>query len=149
MDGKQAYHYTGCGLPNVWLVNGYKIEKNVYGEFVTIEDFDGLHVAIAAALCDKTAPLTGLEFKFLRKEMDMSQKQLGELFARDRQSVANWEKAAEVPELSDKLIRHIYLETLNPDNVYVELVRRLNELDRIEYDSLRFASEAGVWKKAA
>jgi len=117
MADNQPYHYAGCGLPNVWLLNGYKIEKNVYGEFVSIEDFDGLHKVIAASLCDKTSSLTGLEFRFLRKEMDMSQKQVGELFARDRQSVANWEKSDEVRELPDKLIRHIYLETQDPNNV--------------------------------
>ena len=64
-------------------------------------------------------------------------------------AIANWEKSDEVPELSDRLIRHIYLETQDPNNVYAELVRHLNAMDQIEYDSLKFESESGVWKKAA
>lgn len=149
MDQNNLYHYQGCGLPNVWLVNGYEKIKNVYGEFVQVEDADGLHKVIATLLCDKSAPITGLEFRFLRKELDMSQKQLGELFAKDRQSIANWEKSDEVPELSDRLIRHIYQESLDPTAVYAELVHRLNELDRLQYDSFNFESDQGIWRKAA
>lgn len=149
MDLNNLYHYTGCGLPNVWLLNGYKKTTNVYGEFIQVEDVDGLHKVIAISLCEKSAPLSGLEFRFLRNELDMSQKQLGELFARDRQSVAIWEKAEEVPELFDRLMRHIYQESLDPMAVYAELVRRLNELDRLEYKGLNFKSDDGVWKKAA
>ena len=149
MGFKDLYHYTSCGLQDVWLVNGYELEKNAYGEFISIKDLDGLHEAIAASLCDKTSPLTGLELRFLRKELDMSQKQLGELFAKDRQSIANWEKKEEVPGLCDKLIRHIYQESLDPTAVYADLVRRLNELDRIEHDGLKFETTSGAWRKSA
>lgn len=149
MDTNSLYHYTGCALPNVWLVNGYKKTKNAYGEFINIQDLDGLHQAIAQFLCEKLAPLSGMEFRFLRKELDMSQKQMGELFDKDRQSVAIWEKKDEVSGLCDKLIRHIYQESLDPSAMYAELVRRLNELDRIEYKNFSFETDDGAWRKAA
>lgn len=149
MDANNLYHYTGCGLPSVWLVNGYKKTKNVYGEFINIQDLDGLHTAIAESLCEKSTPLSGMEFRFLRKELDMSQKQMGELFDKDRQSVANWEKKEEVPGLSDMLIRHIYQESQDPTAMYAELVQRLNELDRIEYETFNFETDDGAWRKTA
>lgn len=150
MDHKlQLYNYLQCGLPNVWLLNGYSIEKNPYGEFVSIADVDGLHQAIARALVSKPTPLSGAEFRFLRRELDMSQKRLGEIFGRDRQSVANWEKKEEVDESYDFLLRHVYQEHLDRNAMYIELVDHLNELDRLEYSGLRFSADDEGWHKAA
>lgn len=146
---KEPYHYTACGLPNVWLVNGYKFEKNNYGEFVSIHDLDQLYQAIAVALVGKSAPLTGMEFRFLRKELDMSQKRLGEYYGRDRQSVMKWEQSDEVSELFDHLLRHIYQEHFDANAVFVDLVDRLNELDRQEYDRFNFETADGAWRKAS
>jgi len=36
------YHYTECGLDNVWLANGYRQR----GDAVSIENSEGLHEAI-------------------------------------------------------------------------------------------------------
>lgn len=30
------YHYTQCGLDNVWLENGYKVKKTAYGQAVAV-----------------------------------------------------------------------------------------------------------------
>ena len=74
---KNAYRYTESGLTNVWLANGYTIRKTKYGEGVSIHDMDGLHRALARALSNKPR-LTGTEVRFLRKEMGLSQRGLGE-----------------------------------------------------------------------
>ena len=63
------YHYTGCGLPNVYLKNGYEIVKTPYGKGVTIRDMDGLHLAIGATIVNSPEPLIGHEFRFLRTEL--------------------------------------------------------------------------------
>lgn len=149
MAPKKNYHYVQCGLPNVWLLNGYSITRNPYGEFVSIDDVDGLHKAIAEALVGKPTPLTGMEFRFLRRELDMSQKRLGEILGRDRQSIALCEKKEEVGEPYNFLLRHVYQEHLDRNAMYVELVDRLNELDRLEYDGLRFAADEDGWHKAS
>jgi len=151
MDLKKAYHYTQCGLKNVWLLNGHDIdEDNPYGKFVVIHDMDGLHRVIARALVNKAGPLNGAEFRFLRKELDMSQKRIGEFMSRDRQTIANIEKSDEVDGLYDYLIRHMYEEHLDPTSKFVTLVEFLNELDRTEYHSWNFEeTEGGDWRKAA
>ena len=67
------YHYTMCGLDNVWLENGYTEKKTAYGNAVSIDAVEDLHRVIALSLCDKPHRLTGKEFRFLRTTMNMSQ----------------------------------------------------------------------------
>ena len=67
------YHYTMCGLDNVWLENGYTEKKTAYGNAVSIDAVEDLHRVIALSLCDKPHRLTGKEFRFLRPTMNTSQ----------------------------------------------------------------------------
>ena len=46
----EMYHFKECGLPYVWLADGYEISKTVFGDVVRIEDLEGLHQAIARNL---------------------------------------------------------------------------------------------------
>jgi putative transcriptional regulator len=73
------YHYTECGLRNIWLANGYHVHKTPYGKGMSIEHVESLQRAIAQSLVRKAARLTGAEFRFLRKEQDLSQKSLAGL----------------------------------------------------------------------
>lgn len=132
IDEAKSYHYVQCGLNNVWLLNGFTIEDSPYGEGVSIVDIEGLHACIARALCDKPHPLSGREFKFLRRELDLSQKRIGEILGCKDRSIRDLEKKEEVAEPSNSLIRHIYLESINPDSVYLELFESLRASDVIE-----------------
>ena len=67
------YHYTECGLDNVWLANGFIKKKTAYGEAVAITDADALHKLLAEDLIGKPARLTGKEFRFLRVALKLSQ----------------------------------------------------------------------------
>ena len=51
---RKMYHYTECGLTNVWLVNGFIRHRTPYGKRVAIENGDGLH----RATCDYVAGMT-------------------------------------------------------------------------------------------
>ena len=64
-----AYHYTQCGLDNVWLENGYSRKTTSYGTAVSVEDVDGLHKLLASKLVEKTSALAGKEFRFLRVQL--------------------------------------------------------------------------------
>ena len=71
-----SYHYLESGLPYVWLEDGYTIEEDeVYGKLVSIEDVQGLHDAIGRFIIDERRTLIGAEFRFLRTELEWSQKQ--------------------------------------------------------------------------
>lgn len=57
--------------------------------------------------------LTGTEFRFLRKELDLSQHRLADLIGTTEQTVALWEKRGKIPKTADRMLRAIYLETID------------------------------------
>jgi DNA-binding transcriptional regulator YiaG len=90
LDGAPL-HYTASGLDYVYLVNGYSVEKDPdYGRILTIEAADDLHRAIGLYVINQDRALTGSEFRFLRKQMGLKQKDLAERFGTDVQTVANY-----------------------------------------------------------
>ena len=144
------YHYTQCGLDNVWLANGFEIDETPYGRGMAIEDVKGLHAAIAAALVDKPGKLSGKEFRFLRSELDLSQARLGELMGREAQTVAGWEKKLEVGDTADFLLRHIYKQTMGGCQSYVDMIDHLKQLDIDAYrGELAFKETEKGWMKAS
>lgn len=143
------YHYVECGLPNVFLVNGFEIvEESPYGKGTVIHDVAGLHVCIAKILLDKPDSLTGAEFRFLRRELDLSQRILGELFDNDERTIRTWEREEiPIPKLADHVIRHMYAETIDPNNTFEGLMKRLRELDIEWHERLNLVSNDD-WREA-
>jgi len=101
------YHYTESGLLNVYLQNGFTEMDTPYGKAVTIHDSDGLHQLIAEHLIRQPF-LTGREFRFLRTELGMTQREVGEFLAVSSQAVAIWEKSPRVIRKADQMIRALY-----------------------------------------
>lgn len=129
----ERFHYQSCGLDNVFLLNGFEIRELDGSRAVAIHDLEGLHRAIAEQLVQKPAPLTGKEFRFLRVEMDFSQKALAGLLGVTDQSVAKWEKGQtkSITKTADTLIRLFARERLlKRDGSIFEFVRDMSELDR-------------------
>lgn len=125
------YHYTRCGLDNVWLVNGYREEDlGEYGKTVVIEQVEDLERVIARRLVDQDRPLTGQEFRFLRVMLDLSQTAVGRRLGKDYQSVARWEADARkpVPRFADIAIRARYLEAIGERPLFTQIEDRLAEL---------------------
>ncbi len=141
----EQYHYTESGLRNVWLTNGFVIRETRHGEGVSIHDADGLHRALGRALANKPC-LTGTEIRFLRKEMGLSQRGLGELLGVTDQTVALWERRGKMPKTADRMLRLIYLEHIQDSAPIVETIRKINDLDLRDYDERIIAEEAkGGW----
>lgn len=126
------YHYTGCGLGNVYLVNGYKEASTPYGKAVSIVGLERLHDAIATALISKQSPLTGEELRFLRNELDLSQKSLASTFGISEQSIARWEKQGEASPEGDRLIRLVYAGTKWGDKKLAPFIAQLNQIDQTQ-----------------
>lgn len=126
------YRYRGCGLDNVYLQNGYKkIELRSGEEAVTIEDIEGLHCAIALAVVDGGSALDAQTFKFLRKELDMSQRQVAGMLDVEEQTVSLWERArSPVPQHADLLLRALAKEKLSGNAELAKMIERFNSLDR-------------------
>jgi hypothetical protein len=58
----KPYHYTECGLDDVYLLNGFSFDELD----VSINNVDGLWRAIAANLVTRHATLSPAEIRFLR-----------------------------------------------------------------------------------
>lgn len=120
------YHYTESGLSNVYLKNGFTVEKIDGEEYTSIDDMNGLHRAIAQAVVDSNKPLTHEEFKFLRIELNVSQKTLGTRFGVDEQTIARYEKGqTKIPRTTDAALRTLYMESQeknNPVSYFLDLL---------------------------
>ena len=111
------YHYTECGLPNVYLKNGFTIEHIDGEDYTSIDDMNNLHVAIAQTIADSHAALRPAEFKFLRIELNLSQKMLGHRFGVSEQTIARYEKGqSEIPRTTDAALRSLFMEKLEKTN---------------------------------
>ncbi len=141
----KGYRYTESGLTNVWLANGYTIRKTKYGEGVSVSDVDGLHRALARALSNKPR-LTGTEVRFLRKEMGLSQRGLGELLGVTDQAVSLWERKGQLPKTADRLLRLIYVEHDRGNAPIRSTIERINEMDAQEREQIIAEEVKGGWK---
>jgi DNA-binding transcriptional regulator YiaG len=123
-------HYTASGLDYVYLVNGFSVENDPdYGRIVTIDAPDDLHKAIGLHIVTKKNPLTGAEFRFLRKQMKLTQKELAvdKFGGADVQTIANYEKGKKIPPASDQLMRMTFALWLIPADARAAVVKEIAE----------------------
>jgi putative transcriptional regulator len=148
-----VYHYTESGLDNVWLENGFTVENHpAYGELVSIADIDGLHRAIGRVIVNQVRSLNGAEFRFLRVELDMSQRALGAFLGVTDQAIAKWEKARAKPVINtsaDRLLRTLYLARDAAGAEIVGMIERLRDLDPVPPADLHMANADHNWREAA
>jgi len=142
------YHYTESGLRNVWLENGVTRRKTAYGVATSIQDVDRLHKVIGRALAQQSH-LTGTEFRFLRKELDRSQHRLAELIGTTEQTVALWEKHGKIPKTADRMLRAIYIETIDGNVELKEMIEHTANLDRREEEKMVFHDTGHGWLQLA
>ncbi len=84
------HHYTECGLPNVWIM-GLAAKDDQQERAIRIPSIRSLHQLISKMVLSSDGTLTGLELRYLRTEMGLTQTQLGELVHRKRLTIARWE----------------------------------------------------------
>ncbi len=143
--------YAGCGLRNVWLQNGYTVKQTPHGKAVAIQDVDGLHRVLALMITRKPR-MSGAEFRFLRKELDLSQAALAQMFGYDAQTIALWEKnKLRVPRLADRMLRLIYREHAEGNVKIREMIDRVADTDRRDHETrkLVFVDTDKGWKAKA
>jgi hypothetical protein len=76
---RAPWHYTECGLDNVYLV-GIEVETDptTGEEDLVIPDFEDLHDCIFLAIVSKRGFLTGREFRYLRRRLLWTQAEAAE-----------------------------------------------------------------------
>jgi DNA-binding transcriptional regulator YiaG len=127
MEGREflaePYHYVESGLDNIYLLNGVSETATDYGPMVHIDNINGLHRAIGLHIVEKEEPMSGPEFRFLRKQMGLSQAELAKDLGVSDQTVANYEKENTRLGPADALMRACYLLAVLPAETRVEAVR--------------------------
>jgi DNA-binding transcriptional regulator YiaG len=145
---RSTYHYTESGLDRVWLVNGYEFKRTSRGEGVAFQDVDGLHRAIGDRIV-RAQDLSGAEFRFLRKELDLSQHRLAGLLGVSQQALSVWEKYGNIPEAAGRLLGAIYIETVHGHIRIGEFLNSISELDHKSTKMLVFNVTPDGWVPAA
>jgi hypothetical protein len=67
--------------------------------------------------------MTSAEFRFLRKQMGLTQKELGERLGVEDQTIANYEKEKTIPLNSDKHMRLVFLLWMAPPSARAEILQ--------------------------
>jgi DNA-binding transcriptional regulator YiaG len=102
----EPLHYTACGLDNVYLTSGYEVRDVAGEQYISVRDVKELHETIAIYLVRQKKVLAGREVRFLRKQMELTQKELGGFLGVSDQSVARYEKdLTRLEGSSDSLLR--------------------------------------------
>jgi putative transcriptional regulator len=143
-----TYRYTESGLDNVYLLDGYTIHETPYGKGVSIQNTDALHKAIGKWLIAQPRPLNGADLRFIRTEMELTQRALAGIIGTEEQTLRLWEKDRKkfMPNgPAERLLRALYSEALG-NNVHIKRVlEKLADLDRVEGGKGCFTNKNG-WK---
>jgi len=144
---KTPLHYTDCGLDNVYLISGYEIENTPYGEGLSIKNLDQLHLAIGCNLSSQKKVLSGKELRFLRKQMNLTQSDLGQFLGLSSQQVARWEKGeSEISGPADLLVRALFIQTAGGDLDLQKLAKSLGETDAPMSEKSFYEKTIQGWK---
>jgi DNA-binding transcriptional regulator YiaG len=130
-EKREPLPYTWSGLEDIYLCSGYdRIPVDDGTEDIVIHDMDGLHRAIGHYLVTEKKTLGGKEVRFLRRQMDLTQADLGDLLRVTDQSVARWEKGENsFKGPADLLLRAVYLAHLSEKVDVRELAKELRAID--------------------
>ena len=109
----KEYHYTECGLDNVYLYN-IPVVTDVKGEdVVCIKKINKLHKVIAEAIINKKGMINPKEIRFLRTLLAMTQGDFSNVLGKEAQAVGRWERGEiNHDNTTDLLIRAVVRATL-------------------------------------
>jgi DNA-binding transcriptional regulator YiaG len=146
-----GYHYTECGLNNIYLLNGCKFIQTYRGKAVSIKDINGLHRAIGFSLVTSKKELSGEQLRFLRKELLKSPAALAKLLGVSLATIQRWEKGRMISKSAESLLRLLYREHIhNKDGKISVMLKHLADLEeRSNNDELLFKDTSKGWKSAA
>ncbi len=101
---------TGVGLSNVYLRNGFTVEDSDGDETISYENLTGLYFEISRAIASTPFTMRAEEFRFMRKQLQMSQADIAVLFDKSDQAIAKWEKGLlPVPKAESTLLKIFWL----------------------------------------
>ena len=104
---RRNYRYAESGLSNV-ILQGVEVADcpKCGTSDVIIPRMAKIHRAIAQALANSPARLTGEQLRFLRKHLGLSGEQFGRYLHTDRTKISKWERGEDqIGQATDRLVR--------------------------------------------
>jgi putative transcriptional regulator len=148
---KAPFHYVACGLDDVYLTNGYEIEKTPHGTGVSIRNVDEVLSAIGMFLVANKKQLSGKEIRFLRHQMDYTQSELARMLGVSSQQVARYEKDKNgscISGASDRILRLLYREHVHASVPIKDTLENVDQMDDRVHKRMTFHHVNGAWKQA-
>lgn len=107
------YHYTECGLQNVFIKGIVPITDDDGDEVITVRFINALHNAIAEGIVNHEKGISGEELRFLRTEIGLTQAELATFVHADKQTIGRWERNENIIDsASETVLRKIAIERL-------------------------------------
>jgi putative transcriptional regulator len=113
---RESHRYEEGGLPNV-VLQGVEVRRcGACGfEEIAIPHLLKVHRAIASGLVNSPHRLTGAQFRFLRKHLDLSGEQLAGFLHTDKTKISKWEREEDpIGPSTDRLMR-LLVAALDPE----------------------------------
>lgn len=108
-----TYHYTECGLDNVYIQGLAPMIDDDGDEVIRITFILDLHRAIAEGIVGHPKGMSGRELRFLRGEMGMTQAELAGIVHVDKQTVGRWERGdTPLDSTAEVVVRRLAIEKL-------------------------------------
>lgn len=107
------YHYTECGLQNVFIEGLTPVEDAEGDLCIEITAVNALHMAIAEGIVRQIGSISAAELRFLRTEMGYTQAELARMVHANKQTVGRWERGEyEIDSNAETIIRMLAIEKL-------------------------------------
>jgi len=132
----KKYEYKECGLPNVILygITQYKCKK-CDENYVSIPKIKQLHRLIGMNLCCKKEKLSGIEVRYLRKEMRLKSVDFSRILSITPETLSRIENdTQEAGGSLEKLIRSIYMNIISAEQekpIRVDILKMLDEAAKL------------------
>lgn len=112
---RRTYHYTECGLDNVYLANvRVFVCDKCNEEELSLPCVPELHKLLAKSIVSQKQPLDGSEVRFLRKNAGLSAIRLSKIIGVSPESISRWEnEKIKIKSSNDRLIRMVYCAVMD------------------------------------
>lgn len=150
----KPFHYWQCGLDYVHLTSGVEFYEHEGETFYKIQQVDKLHAFLADKIVTSLNPLRGMELRFLRSLLGLSQAALAKSIGRGRDVIVKAEAKPhdKINGQTDRLIRFIYTSMKQNPSACRKLIDLMDDIAEHEYQlelSLKFKDEWILNEKVA
>lgn len=152
IKSKNKLHYTGCGLDYVYLVDGFDLYEDDDGDIsYAIRDADKLHKAIAYGVVTEIPHLRGMELRFLRSFLQVSQESLAKCLRRTRDAIAKLEAAPkkDLPDQTEALLRFYVMGEIQGNTSIKKVIRILRDIEESQDGELVLQNKEHDWNVIA